>query len=283
MSNTTIGLIGLGTMGVPMMNNLVKAGYPVVAYNRNKEKAAALGITTAATPAALAQQTDVVIIMVSDDQATREVLNGDNGLLSAHVSGKIFINTSTVSPEVNREMAALSKAQGNHYLDAPVSGSVKQAQDAQLVFMVGGDKAVFDQAAPILDKMGKLSLLLGDTGAGNMAKLAINTLLALHSQALAETLSFAAKKGISVQDMLTIIDNGAMSNIYAKLKGGMIAKHDYTPAFALKLIAKDLRLAKAEGLDSPLANVVVTSFQEAEKAFAEQDIIAISQYIDPTL
>jgi 3-hydroxyisobutyrate dehydrogenase len=280
MISKTIGLIGLGKMGTPMAANLVKAGYDVTVYNRSRKAAIEKVVDT---PAALIQQTEVVIVMVSDDQAIRDVFEGDNGLLSAGVQGKIVINMSTVSPAISKEMAALLQKQGNHYLDAPVSGSVKQAEDGQLVIMVGGDKAIFEQVEEILGKLGKMSLYLGDTGMGNTAKLAINTLLGLQSQALAETLSFASKKGIALQDMLTIINNGAMASVYAKLKGDMVMNHKYDAAFALKHIAKDLRLAKAEGLDSPLANVTHDTFQAALPALGEKDIIAIAQYIDPKL
>src|SRR4051812_8168461 len=131
MNTTKIGWIGLGLMGNPMSQQLLKAGYPLTVYNRHKDKEAELkeqGAGTASTPKELLQQTNVVIIMVTDDKAIREIFTGENGLLSANATDKIIVNMSTVSPAINKEMAELCKQQGNHFLDAPVSGSVKQAE-----------------------------------------------------------------------------------------------------------------------------------------------------------
>lgn len=274
MSTTKIGWIGLGKMGIPMSQQLIKAGYPVTVYNRSKDKEAT-GAATAATPAELIQQVDIVFLTVSDDNATREIFTGANGLLSVKTSGKIIINMSTVSPAVSQEMTALCTEQGNTYLDAPVSGSVKQAEEGQLVIMVGGDNDVFQQVKPILEKIGKLALWVGNTGAGNNTKLAVNTLLAIFTQGLAETVTFANQQNIRTEDLMTVINNSALGNVLGKIKGDAIMNDNYKPAFALKHIAKDLRLAKAEGLSSPLATVAVSTFQEAEVTLGEEDIIAI--------
>ena len=180
MNTTTIGWIGLGNMGIPMAQRLIDAGYPVTVYNRNRAREAALkaaGAKSVDHPAALIAKTDVIFIMVSDDQAIRDLFQGDNGLLGAPTSGKLIINMSTVSPAVSREFGEICRTKGNDYLDAPVSGSVKQALDGQLVIMVGGNKTAFEQAGPLFQHLGKMALHLGDLGAGNTAKLAINVLL----------------------------------------------------------------------------------------------------------
>ncbi len=278
MNTTKIGWAGLGNMGIPMAENLLKAGYPVTVFNRSKQKEAvlvAVGANTADTPASLLEQTDVVIIMVSDDKAITEIFTGKDGFLSACLPGKIFINMSSVSPGISKEMDQLCKAQNSNYIDAPVSGSVKQAIEGQLVIMVGGDNKVFETVQPILEKLGKLSLLVGPTGAGNTAKLAINTLLAFQAQGLAEAIVFARENGVASADLLTLINNSALGNIFMKIKGDAILQDNYKAAFALKHIAKDLRLAKQEGLHTPLAEVVITSFQHAEPLLGEEDIIAI--------
>jgi len=282
MSTKKIGWIGLGTMGIPMSQQLIKAGYPVTVYNRSKEKEESLkasGAATAPSPKELIEQTDIVFVMVSNDEAINDIFNGSEGLLSAKASGKVIINMSTVSPGISKQMAALSREQGSDYLDAPVSGSVKQAEEGTLVIMAGGAAATFEQVKPELEKLGKLALLVGDSGAGNTAKLAINTLLAFHSQGLAETVLFAQQNNIKTEDMLTIINNGAMSNIFAKIKGDAILNDNYKPAFALKHIAKDLRLAKAEGLNSPLAQAAYQTFQEAEATHGNEDIIAVIKQV----
>jgi 3-hydroxyisobutyrate dehydrogenase len=283
MNTTKIGWIGLGTMGIPMSQQLVTAGYPVTVYNRSKEKEEALkqqGADTASTPAALLQQTDVVIIMVTDDNAIREIFSGENGLLSVGTTGKIIINMSTVSPAISKEMAALCIKQGNHYLDAPVSGSVKQAETAQLVIMVGGDEKAFEQVKPVLEKMGKMAIHIGEVGAGNTAKLAINTLLSFHTQGLAEAVILAKQNGIETETLLNLINNSALANPFMKIKGDAILSNNYKAAFSLKNITKDLRLAKDIGLSTPMGEAVLKSFSDAEAEFGNEDLIAIKKHLE---
>jgi 3-hydroxyisobutyrate dehydrogenase len=282
MSITKTGWIGLGKMGIPMSQQLIKAGYAVTVYNRSTDKEQtlkAMGANTATSPQKLIQDTDAVVVMVSDDAAITSIFTGDNGLLSANTSGKIIINMSTVSPAISKQMADLCGQQGNYYLDAPVSGSVKQAEEGTLVIMVGGDNKAFELAKPILEKMGKLTMLVGDTGAGNKAKLVINTLLSVYSQGLAEAVLFAEKNGIKTEDLITLLNNGAMGSPYIKIKGDAIIKDNYTAAFALKHIAKDLRLAKDIGLSTPLGEVAYQTFQDAGAKLGDEDIIAVIKQV----
>jgi 3-hydroxyisobutyrate dehydrogenase len=267
MNTTTIGWIGLGNMGRPMSQQLQKAGYSVTAYNRST--------TPDITPAAVLKASDLIFIMVSDDNATRDVFTSNAGLLSTKETNKLIINMSTVSPGVSKEMAAMCEQQGNHYLDAPVSGSVRQAEEGQLVIMVGGTTAAFERALPILQQLGKLVLRIGDTGAGNTAKLAINLLLGLYAQGLAEAALFAQAHGVRTADFLQVFNNSALGNVFGRIKGDAILHENYKAAFALKLIAKDLRLARAEGWKTPLAETTFQTFREAEPQYGDLDIIAI--------
>jgi 3-hydroxyisobutyrate dehydrogenase len=279
-----IGWIGLGNMGSPMSQRLRHAGYSLTVYNRSKAKEEALkmmGAAVASTPQALVEKSDVIIIMVTDDLAIREIFTGDNGLLGTKASGKIFINMSTVSPGISKEMASLCSREGNEYLDAPVSGSVKQAEEGQLVIMVGGTETILDKVKPIFEHLGKLSLLVGGTGAGNSAKLAINILLAFHAQGLAEAVIFARKNEIKTQDLITLINNSALGNPFSKIKGDAIIQNNYKAAIALKHIAKDLRLAKEEGMSTPMGETAFKTFQQAEPVLGEEDIIAVIKYITP--
>lgn len=279
---TNVGWIGLGNMGRPMALRLLAAGYPVAVYNRSPDKTAALavaGATVAASPAALLPAADVVFCMVSDDAAVRALFAGPEGLLSAPATGKLFINMSTVSPGISQELAARSQAQGHTYLDAPVSGSVKQAESGQLVIMVGGDTTGFAQAESLLAHLGKLSRHLGPAGNGNLAKLAMNTLLAFQAQGLAEALLFAQQHGLPPADLLPLIGSSALSSVFTTLKGEVVLAGNYQAAFALKLLAKDLRLANAEGLRTPLAAVVYQTFQEAEPALGDEDVMAIIKHL----
>ncbi|TGV00064.1 NAD(P)-dependent oxidoreductase, partial [Mesorhizobium sp. M00.F.Ca.ET.186.01.1.1] len=180
-----IGWIGLGNMGVPMASNLLSAGYDVRVWNRSPEKAAplvALGAKQTESLAQLVGECDVLFTMVSDDEAVKAIYTGTNGLLSARVSGKLAIDMSTIAPETSRFLAEQSKKAGLRFLDAPVSGSVGPAKEAQLVIMVGGEKADYDAAKPMLDKLGKAAVYLGSHGAGTSAKLAINLLLGITVQ-----------------------------------------------------------------------------------------------------
>jgi len=278
MNTTKIGWIGLGNMGIPMAEQLIKAGYTVTVYNRSKGKEAPLkemGARVAETPKELTATTDVIAIMVSDDAAIEQIFKGEEGLFSGETLGRIIINMSTVSPSISKEMARQCKAKGNFYLDAPVSGSVKQAETGQLVIMVGGEETTFNQVKPILEKMGKLAKLVGGNGAGNSAKLAINSLLALYAQGLAETVLFANEQGIKTGDLLELINNAAIGNIFTKIKGDAIVADNYKAAFALKHIVKDLNLAKEEGISSPLAKTALNTFEAAASKYGEEDIIAV--------
>jgi 3-hydroxyisobutyrate dehydrogenase len=181
MKRLKIGWIGLGTMGIPMANSLIKSGYELTVFNRNADKTQSLqeqGAAVSESPAALIAQVDIIIVMVTDDNAIKEIFQGESGLLSAQARGKTIINMSTVSPAVSIEMEALCSQQGNHYLDAPVSGSVKQATEATLIIIAGGKSEVFEKVKPVLESMGKLAIRFGDIGAGNRVKLIVNTFLA---------------------------------------------------------------------------------------------------------
>lgn len=277
-----IGWIGLGKMGMLMAQNLIDEGYQLKVYNRTKGKADLWldnGVIEVNAPSTLLAESDVVILMVSDDAAINEIFTGENGLLSSSSKGKIIINMSTVSSTISKEMAKRCKCNGNSYIDAPVSGSIKQATEGTLVIMAGADDESFEAVKPIFNILGKLALNVGKNGAGNAAKLAINTMLGLHAQGLAETILFANQQGISTRDLMELINHSALGNAFIKIKGDAVLNDNYEAAFALKHIAKDLRLAKNEGLDSPLANVLNSSFQNAEKDFGEQDIIAIIKKI----
>lgn len=279
----TTGWIGLGNMGTPMARRLLVAGYPVTVFNRNPTKAEPLraeGATVAPSPAAVLDAAQVTFLMVSDDQAIRELFTGEQGLIQSSATGKLIVNMSTVSPGVSQEMAKLCHSHGHEYLDAPVSGSVKQAETGQLAIMVGGEKAAFQQAQPLFEHLGKLALRVGPTGAGNKAKLAMNTLLGFQAQGLAEAVLFAQQHGLNTADLLALIKSSALASVFINIKGEAILNESYQAAFALKLLAKDLRLAKAEGLDSPLANVVHQTFQEAEAAHGDNDVIAILKHLN---
>ena len=273
-------------MGVPMVRNLLKAGFPVTVYNRTASKADPLvaeGAALAMRPGELWGKADIIITMVADDAALQEIYKGEGGLLESVPSGKTVMKTvidmSTVSPATSRELAGLLAERGAEYLDAPVSGSVKPAEQGQLVIMVGGKRSVYESALPIFEKLGKASFLLGGQGAGHSTKLAINLLLAFNIQGLAESILFAEKNDIAPAAMLAVINESALSNGITRLKAANIENDEFQAAFALKHLAKDLRLAKEQGLHTPGGEALEESFREAAPEWGEQDIMAILPFL----
>jgi 3-hydroxyisobutyrate dehydrogenase len=281
MGNKTIGWIGLGNMGIPMVRNLLRAGFKVTVYNRTAAKAAPLkeaGAGVAGSPGEL-WEADIVITMVADDAALKGIY--ENGFLAGARAGKLVIDMSTVSPATTRELADRLAEKGVEYLDAPVSGSVKPAELGQLVIMAGGKQASYEAALPIFGKLGKASFRMGDQGTGNAAKLAINTLLAFNMQGLAEAIIFAQEKGVRPGDLLAVIGESAVANGVTKMKAANLLGDDYTAAFALKHLAKDLRLALGQGLHTPGGIAMHDSYQQALNAgWGEQDMAAIYPFLE---
>jgi len=284
MSNYTIGWAGLGNMGTPMVINLLKAGYLVQVYNRTRDKekeVLAAGATSAAGLAQLAADNDMILVMVSDDDAAKQIFTAPEGLLAGNVNGKLFINVSTVAPQTSRFLDERCQEKGATFMEAPVSGSVKPAQDGTLIMLVGGTEEAHQKAKPVLDVLGKLTVHTGPVGAGAAAKLAINYFLGLNLQGLAETVLFAQANGVKTEDMLTIINEGAVGSGITKLKSAAILKGEFPAAFALKHLAKDLRLAKKQGLNTPLSSPLYDSFKQAQDGgLGEEDVMAIYKFLD---
>lgn len=279
MNKLKVGWIGLGNMGNPMAKNLIKAGFEVVVYNRTKSKETELieaGATSADSPEHLLEICDVVFTMLSNDDAVKEVFEGKSGLLAKEQPGKLLIDMSTVAPDTSRYLSEICRKHQLDFLEAPVSGSVKPAQDGTLIILVGGSAVSYQKAKPFFDVLGKLSIHLGDNGVGSSAKLAINYLLGLNLQGLAETVLFAEKNGVSREDMLTIVNEGACGNGITKLKTSSILNNSFPAAFALKHLVKDLRLAKEAGLDAPLIHPLFESFNHAQDmGLGDEDVMAI--------
>jgi len=283
MSLPQIGWVGLGNMGNAIVHNLLKNGCQVNVYNRTKEKekdAVQAGAKSQESLQQLVHNSSIIFTMVSNDEAVKEVFSGEQGLLSHAPSGKIFVDMSTVSPETSRYLAEICNNSRNQFLEAPVSGSVKPAQEGTLIILAGGPADAYERVKPILDIIGKRSLLLGDNGAGSAAKLAINYLLGLNLQGLAETVLFAKDNGIKAEDMLSIINEGALANGITKGKAPAILNDQYPAAFALKHLVKDLRLAGQQGIQTPLFPPLLQSFQQAmEDGLGEEDVMAIFKWL----
>ena len=254
-SKAKIGLIGLGLMGRPMGLNLLKAGHSLTVWNRTASRAdelVAAGATLAKSPREVAGAADVLITMVSDPPALEEVLWGpsgrqksgqETGALSALKSGSIYIDSSTVSPALARKIAAECAERGAHFLDAPVTGGDWGAKKGELVFMIGGDAETLKAVEPILAVMGKRWFHLGPSGAGQTIKLAMNLILALQVDALAEALALVSGAGLKGESLVEVLQSSMARSAVLDIKSQNLLKGDYTPSFPLRLMHKDLSLA----------------------------------------
>ena len=270
---STVAFIGLGAMGSRMAMNLHAAGHSLRVFNRNREKTkqfADKGIEVCDSPAAAAKGAEFVCSIVSDDVATREVMLGASGIVGAAAAGTIILDSSTNTPAMSREVAKAAAAKGIVYLDAPVSGSLVQAQGKELVILVGGDKAAFDKAQPVLLAMGRMVRRIGDTGAGATLKLINNMLTATLTAALGEAAQAAEAANLDLDASMEVLNEGAAGSRAMKTKLPKMFKRDFSPQFQLELMDKDLRyfLALAQELDrpAPIASLVRSQYQAARRA-----------------
>jgi len=283
---TTVGLIGLGLMGKPMGRNLLKAGFPLVVWNRTKSKADDLvreGAKLAANPREVAAKVDVLVTIVSDPPALEEVMFGPNGALDALKRGSLFIDSSTVSPELARREAALCTDRGIDFLDAPVTGGTWGAEKGELVFMIGGKPAVFDRAKPLLEAMGKKFFLLGPNGAGQTVKLAMNLILALEVEALAEATALVTHAGLDGQKLIDVLQSSMGRSPLMDVKAPLILKNDYPASFPLRLMHKDVRLAlelaRQEKIELPAGAAAYSTYSAVKDAAKDDpDYAAVARF-----
>lgn len=270
---STVAFVGLGAMGSRMALNLHAAGHSLRVYNRDRAKTkpfAEKGIATADSAAAAAQGAEFTLSMVADDIATRAVMLGPAGIVVAAAPGSVIIDCSTNTPGVAREVAQAAAARDCAYLDAPVLGSIAQAQARELVILAGGTQAAFERAQPVLAAMGRLVRRVGESGAGATLKLVNNMLSGSATAALAEAAQVAEAAGIDCAVAIEILGEGAAGSRLLKTKLPKMFKRDFAPQFQLELMEKDLRyfLALAQELDrpSPIASLVRSQYQAARRA-----------------
>ena len=241
----TVGFVGLGIMGLPMSLNLLKAGYPLVAYNRTRSKTgepAAKGAQVVETPREVAQRSSVIIVMVADSPDVEEVILGENGVIHGVQKDAIVIDMSTIAPSVTRRIGGLLAEKGAHLLDAPVSGSSWAAADGTLSIMVGGDSDVFQRALPVLEAMGSRIIHIGPGGMGQVAKLVNQVMVAGTLAAVCEGLLLGAKAGVDLDKVFQAVTGGAANSWQLENLGSRILKRDFDPGFSVKLMLKDQRL-----------------------------------------
>jgi 3-hydroxyisobutyrate dehydrogenase-like beta-hydroxyacid dehydrogenase len=250
----TIGFIGLGLMGGPMAKNLARAGFPLVLWNRTREKAeefahesAGSDVKVGASPRETAEKADFLITIVSDPPALEEVLWGQDGALEGLRRGSTYIDSSTVSPDLVRKIGKTCKEPGVGFLDAPVTGGTWGAEKGELVFMVGGEKEVLERAKPVLEVLGKRIFLLGPNGAGQTVKLAMNLILALQVEALAEALALVSTVGIPGERLIEVLQSSMARAGVLDVKAPLMLKNEFPPSFPLRLMHKLWNLQSSMG------------------------------------
>ena len=238
-----IGFIGLGIMGKPMSKNLLKAGYEVVALDRNKKNVAeivAAGAKTADSPKAVAEEVQIVITMLPNSPQVREVVLGERGVIEAAKPGSILIDMSSIAPLVSRQIAERLAAQGVDMLDAPVSGGQPKAIDGTLSVMVGGKKEIFDKCYDVMKAMAGSVVLTGDIGAGNITKLANQIIVAINIAAMSEALVLASKAGVEPELVYQAIRSGLAGSTVLDAKAPLVMDRKFNPGFRINLHIKDL-------------------------------------------
>ena len=238
-----IGFIGLGIMGKPMAKNLLKAGYEVWVHNRSRaamDELAACGAHPGSRQE-LGQNCDVIITMLPNGPQVKEVMLGD--VVNYMHAGQIFIDCSSISPVVSKEIAGVLAEKGIEMLDAPVSGGEPKAIDGTLSFMVGGEEEVFNTFKPVLLAMGSSAVLCGGIGAGNTTKLANQIIVAANIQAVAEALTLAQKAGVDPDLVFQAIKGGLAGSTVMNAKAPMMIEGNDKPGFKIDLHIKDLNNA----------------------------------------
>ena len=280
-----IGWIGLGIMGKPMAKNLLKAGYELWVNNRSQgpmEELAACG-AHAATRKELAENAEVIITMLPNGPQVREVILGD--VIKDMRPGQIFIDCSSISPVVSKEIAAALAEKGVEMLDAPVSGGEPKAIDGTLSFMVGGKQAVFDRCKDIMGAMGASVTRCGEVGAGNTTKLANQIIVACNIQAVAEAFTLAQKAGVDPEVVYKAIRGGLAGSTVLDAKGPMMIAGNDKPGFKIDLHIKDLNnaldCAHTVGAPVPMTAAVQEILQWLHNNdCGENDHSAIAKYYE---
>jgi 3-hydroxyisobutyrate dehydrogenase-like beta-hydroxyacid dehydrogenase len=286
-TSTKIGFIGLGTMGGNMAERFLAAGYPVYGEERSREHAQHLveqGLQWCDTPIQVAESAEVVFTSLPDDNVLEEVAEGPDGILAGLSSGKVWVDVSTVSTRVSRELAGRTRERGAAMLDAPVSGSVPQVQTGTLTIMVGGDQDAYDRVEPLLRDLGTPTRI-GDNGQGLALKLAINISLAVQMLAFAEGLLLAKQDGVDPEIALDVMTQSPIGSPMLKAREPLVLDLPEDAWFDIELMHKDIRLALALAAD---LNVPLASADAADKAlsraeelgFGRRDLAALYQVLE---
>ena len=268
-----LAFLGLGVMGYPMAGHLQAAGHQVTVYNRTAAKAEAWakehGGTAAATPREAAEGQDVVLACVGNDDDLRSVCYGDDGAFASMTKGAIFVDHTTVSAAVTRELYAVAKDKGVGFVDAPVSGGQAGAENGQLGIMCGGDQDIFDAVLPIMEIYAKACRRMGETGAGQLTKMANQIAIAGLVQGLSEALHFVEKAGLDGRDVVSVISKGAAGSWQMENRYETMLDDHFDHGFAVDWMRKDLGIclatANENGASLPVTALVDQFYKDVQK------------------
>ncbi len=256
MTDRTVAVIGLGIMGGPMAVNLVKRGFDVIGYNRSPEKAkrvTSAGGRAAASIAEAVAEADLIITMVPDSPDVEAVALGEDGILAHAQKGAIWIDASTIRPDVAVAVAEAAAERGIRCLDAPVSGGEQGAIEGTLSIMVGGEQEVFDAARPVLDAVGKTIVLVGPSGSGQTVKAANQLIVAGTIELVAESLTFLEAYGVDTDAAIEVLAGGLAGNRILDRKAAAMVRGEFAPGFRIDLHHKDLGIVIAAAREAGVA------------------------------
>jgi 2-hydroxy-3-oxopropionate reductase len=282
-----IGFVGLGIMGKPMARNLLKAGYSLVVHNRSRGPVDELlkdGAKAASSPKEVAQQSDVVITMLPDSPDVEAVVLGSDGIAEGIKPNAIYVDMSTIAPLVARRVADAVNKKGAKALDAPVSGGEKGAIEATLSIMVGGPQDAFEKVLPIFQTLGKNIVLVGDSGAGQIAKAANQLVVGVTIEAVAEALALAEAAGVDPAKVRSVLLGGFGQSRILDLHGQRMLDGNFQPGFKARLHQKDMRIvtqtAKEGGIETPAADLALERFNKlVDSGGGEKDHSALRTLI----
>ncbi len=285
MAKPSVAILGLGIMGSGMATRLLSANFPLAVYNRNHEKSlplATAGAFVAATPREAASRGQIVLSMVSDDTASRDVWLGEAGALSGASPNSLLIESSTLSVGWIKELASKAAERGCQFLEAPVTGTKPHAAAGELVFLVGGAAEALDVARPVFSALGRDVIHLGPIGSGALMKLINNFLCGVQAASFAEALALIDAGGLDRVKAMSILIGGAPGSGILKRIAERATTNDFTTVFALRWMAKDLAYAiegaSGKGVSLPLAAAALSVFQQAMAAgHGDQDFSAVTK------
>jgi len=283
-----VGFIGLGIMGQPMAQNVAKGDFQLTVFNRSSKKAAPLadaGASVAPNPKAVAEASDVIILMLAGPEAIDAVFEGPEGLLAGMKAGQTLVNMSTVSPAYSKQLAEKLTAESVVAIDAPVSGSRKPAEEGALVILAGGPKHKVAELEPLFMRMGKKVVYCGEAGQGSSMKMSVNLLLGIMAAGICEAVNLGQRCGLDTATMLETMLAGPMGCALFEFKKPMLIDDSFSAQFPLKHMTKDIRFAlqtaDENGAMAPIGHTVFQLYRQSMgQGLADMDFAAVKKVFE---